>query len=276
MGADTGEDQRDVDRRRARVGEQGGQPPAATRAAPTAVGTGPNRTPAPAVITEPATAPRLSANRKPRAEPRLKPEDRISWGSQVPKPYHAKSVARVAAANKMVGRVYGALSREAMPPPALAGGVTAPSRGLLVSNSGANVRGHGDAESILGSFRDNWNPEFHRRFMARNFHTTLDEEELQRFVSWAGSVPQQAAADALASQVSLDFSDRLGDISVPVVFGHERHDLARSVDSAESLTRRVSNSQLMLLEAGHSPMYEDVPGWTRALEALDVMIGQQV
>ena len=149
-------------------------------------------------------------------------------------------------------------------------------RGLLVSNSGADVRGHGDAESILGSFRDNWNPEFHRRFLARNFHTALDEEELQRFVSWAGSVPQQAAADALASQVSLDFSDRIGDISVPVVFGHGRHDLARLVDSAESLTRRVSNSQLRLLEAGHSPMYDDVPGWTRALEALDVMIGQQV
>ena len=45
--------------------------PAATAAAAIAVGIGPKRVPAQAVMTEPATAPRLRARAKVRAEPRL-------------------------------------------------------------------------------------------------------------------------------------------------------------------------------------------------------------
>ncbi len=45
--------------------------PAATAAAAVAVGIGPNRVPAQAVRTEPATAPKFRAGAKVRAEPRL-------------------------------------------------------------------------------------------------------------------------------------------------------------------------------------------------------------
>ena len=70
------------------------------------------RVPPHAVTSEPATAPRLSASRKVSDEPRSKPLSRISWGNQVPRPYQANSVARVARANSTVARVNGGRSSD--------------------------------------------------------------------------------------------------------------------------------------------------------------------
>jgi hypothetical protein len=80
------------------------RPTDAARQASTALRTGPNRTPPQALTSDPATAPRLSASRNTSAGPSSNPARRISAGSQVPSPYQAKSVARVAAANSTVGR----------------------------------------------------------------------------------------------------------------------------------------------------------------------------
>jgi hypothetical protein len=92
-------------------------PAAAAPEATAPVSTGPNRSPAQAVSTEPSTAPRLRTSANVRAPPICAPCSRMRFGSSVPSPYQAKRVARVAAANRMLMVRWGGRSRDPKPGP---------------------------------------------------------------------------------------------------------------------------------------------------------------
>lgn len=141
-------------------------------------------------------------------------------------------------------------------------------RGMLLSNTGANMKGHGDVHSGIKAISERWGTDLHIRFIHRCFHYDPDSRLMRDLLSYAGTVPQEAALEALKSQVKLDLQPKLGRIEVPVVVVHGEHDRARPLTHAELLTRELPHASLIVLDAGHMPMIEDSRGFRAALRTL--------
>jgi pimeloyl-ACP methyl ester carboxylesterase len=52
------------------------------------------------------------------------------------------------------------------------------------------------------------------------------------------------------------------------MIAHGKYDNVRSIEHAEMLYKNIKNSEMIFLEAGHSPMYEDYINYSKALEIL--------
>lgn len=141
-------------------------------------------------------------------------------------------------------------------------------RGLLLSSTGANMKGHGDVHSGIRAIRERWGADLRVRFIHRCFHYGPDSRLMRDLLSYAGTVRQEAALEALESQVELDLQPDLGQIEIPVVVVHGEHDRARPSAHAELLTRELPRAQLVVLDAGHMPMVEDPRGFAAALRTL--------
>lgn len=141
-------------------------------------------------------------------------------------------------------------------------------RGLLLSNTGANMKGHGDVHSGIKAISERWGADLHMRFIHRCFHYGPDPRLMRDLLSYAGTVRQEAVLEALKSQVELDLQPKLGQIEIPVVVVHGEHDRARPSTHAELLTRELPRAKLVVLDAGHMPMVEDPRGFATALRTL--------
>ena len=143
-------------------------------------------------------------------------------------------------------------------------------RGLMLVNTGANMRGHGDAERIIETMRDGWGPDLHAALIDRSFATAVDPVDRAALLGYAASVPAAAALGVLRSQRDLDAGPRLGEIGCPVTVVHGTLDRARTVEHANELADGIPGARLCLLETGHTPVYEapdEVADEVRALLA---------
>lgn len=129
--------------------------------------------------------------------------------------------------------------------------------GLVVVNSGAHMRGHGDADAILDRITNAWGPDLFAALMARSFATPPAEADLTALLTYAATVSQQATLDVLRSQRDLDLTPLLPAITCPVTVVHGTLDHARTTDHARELTKLIPNSTLRFVATGHSPVYED-------------------
>lgn len=128
--------------------------------------------------------------------------------------------------------------------------------GLVLVDTGAHMRGHGDVDAILRRVRGEWGEALHAALLDRSFHQPPDPDVRAELLRWAAQVDPRAAHDVLASQRDLDLSDRLTELTMPTIVVHGIHDLARSVADAEALTAAIPGASLRLLETGHTPPYE--------------------
>jgi pimeloyl-ACP methyl ester carboxylesterase len=131
---------------------------------------------------------------------------------------------------------------------------------LLLVDTGAHMRGHGDVDAILAALASDWGRPLHDRVLDRSFATALDPAFRDELLSYAATVPAQAALDALRSQRDLDLTPGLAMIGCPVTVVHGLRDLARTPDQARELAAAIPNAWLRLLDTGHTPVYEDPDG----------------
>jgi 3-oxoadipate enol-lactonase len=129
--------------------------------------------------------------------------------------------------------------------------------GLVLADTGAHMRGHGDVDAILRSLRDNWGEELRAAVLDRSFHQPLDDEARAGFLGWAAAVSQQAAYDVLASQRDLDLTGTLASVRRPAIVIHGRYDRARPSEQGRELAAALPNAEFRLVETGHTPLYED-------------------
>lgn len=146
-------------------------------------------------------------------------------------------------------------------------------RGMLLADTGASTKGHGDIESILRAIEAGPSAEVLQLLLRRSFLHMPGDELLQRLSSYASSVPRQAAIDALSSQATLDMAANLPGIDIPVVVLHGRHDQARPIAHAELLVERLPHAELRLVDTGHTPMVEDPVAYEQALKRLCALVG---
>jgi pimeloyl-ACP methyl ester carboxylesterase len=128
--------------------------------------------------------------------------------------------------------------------------------GLVLADTGAHMRGHGDVDAILRSLKDNWGEELLAAVLDRSFRRPLDAETRAGFLAWAAAVSPQAAYDVLASQRDLDLTGELGGVTQPAIVIHGRYDRARPPEQGRELAAGLPNAEFRLLETGHTPVYE--------------------
>lgn len=129
-------------------------------------------------------------------------------------------------------------------------------RGLVLVNTGAHMRGHGDVDRILATMAQDWGPELHAAVLDRSFATPPDPADRAELLAYAARVPMAAALDVLRSQRDLDLTPRLRELRCPVTIVHGVLDRARTVEGARELAAAIPGARLRLVDTGHTPVYE--------------------
>jgi pimeloyl-ACP methyl ester carboxylesterase len=128
--------------------------------------------------------------------------------------------------------------------------------GLVLVNTGAHMRGHGDVDRILASMAADWGPALHAAVLDRSFATPLDPADRVELLAYAASIPLDAALGVLRSQRDLDLTPRLARLRCPVTIVHGVLDQARTVEQAHELGADIPGARLRLVDTGHTPVYE--------------------
>ncbi len=129
--------------------------------------------------------------------------------------------------------------------------------GLILVDTGAHMRGHGDVDATLERIRTGWGEEVRAAVLDRSFLVPLAPEVRAGFLAWAAAVDQQAVYDVLASQRDLDLTGELDQVTQPTVVVHGRHDRARPPEQGRELAASLADAEFWLVEdAGHTPVYE--------------------
>jgi len=140
--------------------------------------------------------------------------------------------------------------------------------GLLLANTGAHMRGHGDVDRIVDAIDGEWGPRLHAAVLDRSFATPLPPAERDALLAYAASVPQAAAAEVLRDQRDRDLTPELARITCPVTLLHGTLDGARSPADARTVADALPDCELRTLHTGHTPLWEDVPAAVTAVRDL--------
>ncbi|WP_231957470.1 alpha/beta fold hydrolase [Paraburkholderia tropica] len=131
-------------------------------------------------------------------------------------------------------------------------------KGLVLSNSGANTKGHGDAGAIVQRIRAEWGEQMWDAFVGRCFHTLPDEWLLYEIRGYPARLQRHAVADTIQSQMETDLVPLLGKLpDMPVAVVHGQHDAARTLAHAEELAGCIRGASLHVLPTGHTSCAED-------------------
>lgn len=186
----------------------------------------------------------------------------VSWMEQ-PGPWDIPSIARRIADDLrrakrgpalVVGHsTGGAISLQlALTEPGLVGG-------LVLVNTGPNMRDHGDIDTILRTIREEGAERILTAVVDRSFATAPPDAVRDDLLEYARRVDPRAALEALASQRDLDFEPLLPTFGCPAAVVHGIHDRVRTVAQAQAFARHLPDGDLTLLNCGHSPPFE-APG----------------
>jgi pimeloyl-ACP methyl ester carboxylesterase len=142
-------------------------------------------------------------------------------------------------------------------------------RGMVLSNSGANTRGHGDIAGLIERIQNQWGEAFWDAFVARCFHALPTSPLLEHVRDYPARLRQSSVIEALRSQHSIDFAPVLSTLpNVPVAIVHGRHDPARTLAHAQEMVSGISNATLHILDTGHTSCAEDPVGFSAVLRTI--------
>ncbi len=142
-------------------------------------------------------------------------------------------------------------------------------KGLVLSNSGANTKGHGDAEAIVRRIREDWGTAMWDAFVGRCFHTLPEAQLLDEIRAYPARLQSRAVAGAIQSQMETDLLPLLGELPrMPVAVVHGQYDVARSLSHASELTAAISGAVLHVLPTGHTSCAEDTTAFAEIMRGV--------
>lgn len=129
--------------------------------------------------------------------------------------------------------------------------------GLVLSNSGANTKGHGDAAAIVRRIKEEWGEPMWDAFVGRCFHAMPEGHLLNEIRGYPTRLESRAVAEAIQSQMAIDLLPLLGELpDMPVAVVHGQYDVARSIAHAQELALGVRGAKLHVLPTGHTSCAE--------------------
>lgn len=144
-----------------------------------------------------------------------------------------------------------------------------PIKGLVLSNSGANTRGHGDIASLVKRVEQDWSEGFQEAFIARCFRQLPAEPLLQALRSYPSRLDRHAVVEALLSQQAIDCAPLLSDLPrVPTAIVHGQHDPARTLGHAQEMANGIAGATLHVLDTGHTSCAEAPDNFAAVLRGI--------
>jgi 3-oxoadipate enol-lactonase len=129
--------------------------------------------------------------------------------------------------------------------------------GLVLSNSGANTKGHGDVESVIERVLQTWGPPLWKAMTERSLGSVCPAELVDSFITYPRRVTAEATAESLRSLQQTDLTSMLSELSsLPTSVVHGSRDPARTLSHAQSLSNGIAGSRLVVLETGHTSCVE--------------------
>ena len=126
--------------------------------------------------------------------------------------------------------------------------------GLMLSNTGANTINQTNTD-LPERIKNNWSEKDRIEFIKRCFYKPLDTEMFKLLLDYFNSLTNQEFLNPVISLRNINLINRLKEIECPVMIAHGKYDNVRSIEHAEMLYKNIKNSEMIFLEAGHSPMY---------------------
>jgi pimeloyl-ACP methyl ester carboxylesterase len=140
--------------------------------------------------------------------------------------------------------------------------------GLLVSNTGANTRGHGDPHFPNKIVRHWGELEFIEAFLARCFANEIPQDLKDKLVKYINEIEMEAAYYGAFSLRKLDLEHKISSIRCPVVIAHGVDDVSRTREHAQLLKDKIPHAKLVWLTGGHTIMVENKRDWQKELHEL--------
>jgi pimeloyl-ACP methyl ester carboxylesterase len=129
--------------------------------------------------------------------------------------------------------------------------------GLVLSNSGANTKGHGDVESVIERILQTWGPPLWKAMTERSLGSACPAELVDSFMTYPRRITAEATVQSLRSLQQTDLTSMLSELSsLPTAVVHGNRDPARTLSHAESLSDGIPGSRLGVLETGHTSCVE--------------------
>ena len=94
-----------------------------------------------------------------------------------------------------------------------------------------------------------------------------------RLWEYTRTIPSEAGYEVSLSLRQQDYRESLKAYKGPAAIIHGQLDTRRKLDSVEMICESLPQAQVTLLQTGHTPMWEDVNGYNKALNALFKDIG---
>lgn len=142
-------------------------------------------------------------------------------------------------------------------------------RGLLLIDSGPDMRGHGTVAAMLEELTDPVPDEVLIRHARRNVPAGSPEEWIDAMVDYARLVGGDVAAEVLADQAATDLRTRGALPHLPVEVFHGGLDPKRSPDDAAAWRDVFPRARVVVDEAvGHTPQMEAPMAIGAALDRL--------
>jgi len=141
--------------------------------------------------------------------------------------------------------------------------------GLVLSNSGANTKGHGDVESVIERVLQTWGPPLWKAMTERSLGSVCPAELVDSFMTYPRRITAEATAESLRSLQQNDITSMLSELSsLPTAVVHGSRDPARTLSHAQSLSDGISSSRLVMLETGHTSCVEAPDEFAKVIHAV--------
>lgn len=131
-------------------------------------------------------------------------------------------------------------------------------KGLVLSNSGANTRGHGDIAKLIDRIEHDWGEAFWDAFIARCFRTLPASPLLEEVRAYPQRLDGSCVIEVLLSQQAIDFVPLLHTLPcVPTSVVHGQYDPARTLAHAHEMASGIAWATLHVMDTGHTSCSED-------------------
>ncbi|MCD7906830.1 MAG: alpha/beta fold hydrolase [Clostridium sp.] len=146
--------------------------------------------------------------------------------------------------------------------------------GLLLSNTGPCAIGHGDPD-LPKRIQEQWfSMELFEPFISRCFSRPVDPALKEKMIEYAREVDKETVYQASTTLREHDLRPDLPKISCPVMIAHGSLDKARTMEHVKMLTDGIADTEVFLLNGGHTIMVEDHDTWVEKLNYLIQKVGK--
>lgn len=146
--------------------------------------------------------------------------------------------------------------------------------GMLLSNTGPCTIGHGDPH-LPERIQVEWfSMKLLAPFIARCFSQPVEPALKKKIIDYAKTVAKEVVYQSSKTLREHDLRPLLHKITCPVVIAHGILDQIRTMEHVKMLTSGIKNTEVFMLNGGHTIMVEDRSGWVDKLNYLIQRLNQ--